>query len=138
MQFMNALKIGAVAKATGLSVKAIRFYENLGLMPASARSPSSGYRLYTQGDVRQLRLVQRAKLLGLRLWQIKGIVESLKGQDGDCKRLRPRIQKLVDEQILEIDRKLRELSLLREDPSSSWVLYLFQDPTPSGAIQTGS
>jgi DNA-binding transcriptional MerR regulator len=115
MQFMNALKIGAVAKATGLSVKAIRFYENLGLMPASARSPSSDYRLYTQGDVRRLRLVQRAKLLGLRLWQIKDIVESLKGQGCDCKRLKPRLQKLVDEQILEIDRKLRGLSLLREE-----------------------
>lgn len=115
MQFMNALKIGAVAKATGLSVKAIRFYENIGLMPASARSPSSGYRLYTEGDVRRLRLIQRAKLLGLRLWQIKDIVESLKGQGCDCKRLKPRLQKLVDEQILEIDRKLRELSLLRDE-----------------------
>ncbi len=112
---MKALRIGKVAQETGLSVKTIRFYENIGLMPASARSPSSGYRLYTEGDLRRLRLIQRAKLLGLRLWQIKDIVESLKGQGCDCKRLKPRLQKLVDEQILEIDRKLRELSLLREE-----------------------
>ena len=112
---MKALKIGKVAKETGFSVKAIRFYENIGLMPASARSPSSGYRLYTEGDVRRLRLIQRAKLLGLRLWQIKGLFESLKGQGCDCKRLKPRLQKLVDEQLGEINRKLRELSLLREE-----------------------
>ncbi len=112
---MKALKLGKVAKETGLSVKAIRFYENIGLMPASARSPSSGYRLYTEGDLRRLRLIQRAKLLGLKLSQINEIVESLKGQGCDCRRLKPRLQKLVDEQILEIDRKLRELSLLREE-----------------------
>ena len=98
---MKALRIGQVAKETGLSVKAIRFYEKIGLIPAPERTFSSGYRLYTDGDVRRLRLVQRAKLLGLRLWQIKEIVESLKGQGCDCKRLKPRLQKLVDEQLEE-------------------------------------
>lgn len=112
---MKALKIGQVAKETGLSVKAIRFYEKIGLIPAPERTLSSGYRLYTDGDVRRLRLIQRAKLLGLRLGQIKEIVESLKGQGCDCKRVKPRLRKLVDEQIIEIDRKLRELSLLSEE-----------------------
>ncbi len=113
MKIMKALRIGKVAKETGLSVKAIRFYEKIGLIPAPERTLSSGYRLYTEKDLRRLRLVQRAKLLGLKLWQIKDIVESLRGQGCDCKRLKPRLQKLVDEQIEEIDRKLQELSLLK-------------------------
>ncbi len=114
MKIMKALRIGKVAKETGLSVKAIRFYEKIGLIPAPERTFSSGYRLYTRGDIRRLRLIQRAKLLGLRLWQIKEIVESLKGQGCDCSRVKPRLKKLVDEQLQEIDRKLRELSLLKE------------------------
>ena len=115
MKIMKTLRIGTVARETGLSVKAIRFYEKIGLIPAPERILSSGYRLYTAEDVRRLRLIQRAKLLGLRLWQIKEIVESLKGQGCDCKRLKPRLQKLVDDQIEEIERKLRELSLLKEE-----------------------
>ncbi len=115
MKIMKRLRIGKVARETGLSVKAIRFYEKIGLIPSPGRTFSSGYRLYTETDLRRLRLIQRAKLLGLRLWQIKEIAESLKGQGCDCKRVKPRLKKLVDEQLQEIDRKLRELSLLKEE-----------------------
>ena len=112
---MKPLKIGEVAIETGLSVKAIRFYEKIGLMPTAERSFGSGYRLYTNGDVRRLRLIQRCKLLGISLRQIKEIVASLKGHGCDCNRLKPRLQKLVDEQLDEIERKLRELTLLRTE-----------------------
>jgi len=112
---MKPLKIGEVAKETGVSVKAIRFYEKIGLIPAPNRLFSSGYRVYTDRDVRRLRLIKRVKLLGIRLWQIKEIVASLKGEGCDCNRIQPRLQKLVDEQLDEIDRKLRELMLLRTE-----------------------
>ncbi len=112
---MKPLKIGEVAKEIGVSVKAIRFYEKIGLIPAPDRLFSSGYRLYTERDVRRLRLIKRVKLLGLRLSQIQEIVKSLKGEGCDCNRIQPRLQKLVDEQLEEIDRKLRELILLRTE-----------------------
>ena len=112
---MKALKIGEAAEETGISVKAIRFYEKIGLIPPAQRTFSSRYRLYTERDVRRLRLIKRVKLLGIRFSQIKEIVASLKGEGCDCNRLRPRLQKLVDEQLDEIDQKLRELSLLRTE-----------------------
>ena len=112
---MNALRIGQVAKETGLSVKAIRFYEKIELIPTPERSLSSGYRLYTERDLRRLRLIKTVKLLGLRLWQIKDIVGSLKGQGCDCNRLKPHLRKLVDQQLQEIDSKLQELDLLKKE-----------------------
>jgi len=104
-----------MAKETGVSVKAIRFYEKIGLIPAPERIFSTGYRLYTDRDVRRLRLIKRSKLLGLTLSQIQEIVKSLKGQGCDCNSIQPALQKLVDQQLKEIDRKLRELSLLRTE-----------------------
>ncbi len=112
---MKSLKIGEVANETGVSVKAIRFYEKIGLIPAPDRLFSSGYRLYTDRDVKRLRLIKRSKLLGLKLSQIKEIVASFKGEGCNCSRLRPRLQKLVDKQLDEIDRQLRELTLLKTE-----------------------
>lgn len=112
---MMPLKIGDVAKETGLSVKAIRFYEKIRLIPASERSFGSGYRLYTEGDIRRLRLIQRFKLLGLKLSEIKEIVASLKlkGEGCDCNRIRPHLRRSVDQQLREIERKINELTHLR-------------------------
>lgn len=106
-----------MAKETGLSVKAIRFYEKIGLMPASERSFGSGYRLYTEGDIRRLRLIRRFKLLGLKLSEIKEIVASLKlkGKGCDCKRIRPHLRRSVNQQLQEIERKISELTHLREE-----------------------
>jgi len=112
---MKPLTIGEVARETGLSVKTIRFYEKIKLIPPAERIFSSGYRLYTDRDVRRLRLIKRVKLLGLRLSQIEEIVKSLKGEGCDCNSIQPALQKLVDQQLEEIDRKLRELSLLRTE-----------------------
>ncbi len=110
---MKALRIGEAAKETGLSVKAIRFYEKIGLIPASERTFGSGYRLYSERDVRRLRLIQRFKLLGLRLWQIKEIAASLKGEGCDCKRVKPHLKRLVSQQLQEIDNKIQELIHLK-------------------------
>lgn len=109
------MKIGEVAKETGLSVKAIRFYEKIGLIPASERSFGSGYRLYTEQDARRLRLIQRFKLLGLKLSEIKEIVASLKlkGEGCDCDGIKPHLRRTVDQQLEEIGRKINELSHLR-------------------------
>jgi DNA-binding transcriptional MerR regulator len=48
---MGPSKIGDLARRAGCTVKTVRFYEASGLLPRAARSPS-GYRLYTELDVR--------------------------------------------------------------------------------------
>ena len=59
------MKIGELAKATGLSTKTIRFYEAEGLIPEPPRT-DSGYRAYAESDVAKLAFVLKAKRLGIR------------------------------------------------------------------------
>src|SRR5215204_6490558 len=68
------LKIGEVARQTWLSIKTIRYYESRGLLEKPPRT-EGGYRLYGPEEVARLRFVQRAKLLGLTLEEIRELVE---------------------------------------------------------------
>lgn len=63
--------IGEVARKTGLSIKAIRFYEEKGLiMP-----PRQGrYRVYDESHIEVLKLIKEAKLLGTSLSQLKNVI----------------------------------------------------------------
>jgi hypothetical protein len=65
------LKIGELARQTGLSIKTIRYYERRGLLEQPPRA-QGGYRLYGPEEVARLRFVQRAKLLRLTLEEISG------------------------------------------------------------------
>ena len=70
-------------RLSGCTVKAVRFYEAIGLLPRPARSPS-GYRLYTEQDLVRLAFIQRAKLMGLPLGRIKDLVVHL--SEKECAR----------------------------------------------------
>jgi DNA-binding transcriptional MerR regulator len=67
------LKIGELARQTGLSIKTIRYYERRGLLEQPPRT-QGGYRLYGPEEVASVRFVQRAKLLGLMLAEIRELV----------------------------------------------------------------
>ncbi len=70
-----ALRIGELAGRTGLTVKAIRFYERLGLLDAPRRAPN-GYRVYGPAAEGQLQFIRRGKLLGLSLEEIKRLFDN--------------------------------------------------------------
>jgi DNA-binding transcriptional MerR regulator len=65
-----SLHIGHVAKRTGLTVDAIRFYEKAGLLPRPART-EGGYRLYHEREVADLEFIQKAQQLGFSLNEIR-------------------------------------------------------------------
>ncbi len=60
------MQIGEVASRTGLSLRSIRYYEEVGLVIPSARS-AGGFRLYTEPDLERLRLIMRMKPLDFTL-----------------------------------------------------------------------
>ncbi|MET0233809.1 MAG: MerR family transcriptional regulator [Kibdelosporangium sp.] len=67
--------IGELARRTGLTVKAIRFYADRGIVPPTDRSPA-GYRLYGPDAVVRLELVRTLRELGLDLATIRRVLES--------------------------------------------------------------
>jgi DNA-binding transcriptional MerR regulator len=106
------LKIGDLARITGLSIKTIRYYESRGLLEKPPRS-QGGYRLYGPEEVARLRFVQRAKLLGLTLEEIRELVElAVRCNEGE---LVPRLEEVLGAKLKETERKLAELSAFRQN-----------------------
>ncbi len=66
--------IGAVAKTSGLPIKIIRYYDELGLLKKSGRT-ESGYRLFSADVLSCLKFIKRDRSLGLPLSEIKECLE---------------------------------------------------------------
>jgi MerR family transcriptional regulator, copper efflux regulator len=67
------VNIGQAAKRSGISAKMIRYYEEIGLLPAPKRS-ESGYRDYSDADIRMLGFIQHARELGFSSEQMKELL----------------------------------------------------------------
>src|SRR5258708_11076299 len=67
------MRIGELAQQAGMTVPAVRFYEESGLLPKPQRT-QSGYRAYSPEDLRRLQLIRQAKRLGFSLEEIKRIL----------------------------------------------------------------
>jgi DNA-binding transcriptional MerR regulator len=71
------LRIGDVAKLAGTTPRTIRYYEEIGLLPASAARERGAHRTYADQDVERLADLLRLKdLLGLSLEELKALVEA--------------------------------------------------------------
>ncbi len=68
------MNIGKAAEQSGVTTKMIRYYEDIGLVPKSARS-GSGYRNYGEPDVYKLRFVRRARDLGFPIERIRELLK---------------------------------------------------------------
>jgi DNA-binding transcriptional MerR regulator len=86
------MHIGEVAERVGLSLRTIRYYEEIGLIAPSARS-QGGFRLYLEADVARLQLVKDMKPLGFSLDEMRdllGVLDKLDDQ-GDATENREQI-----------------------------------------------
>jgi DNA-binding transcriptional MerR regulator len=103
-----AITIGQAAKRSGLSPKAIRLYENKGLLEAVDRT-ASGYRNYTNEDVAALSFIRQAKSLDLRLDEIRDVIDLQRGGAQPCQT----VLTLLDRHIADVDRTIADLRALR-------------------------
>jgi len=72
---MDVVTIGEFARLTRLSPKALRLYDELGLLPPARVDPDSGYRLYEPGQLERARLVASLRQIGVPLAEIKPMLD---------------------------------------------------------------
>lgn len=102
------MRIGQVAERTGVSTKALRFYEEQGLLPEPART-SSGYRDYTPAAVERVAFVRQAQTAGLTLAQIRQVLAVRDDGQAPCRH----VAGFVDERLEQVERRLEELAATR-------------------------
>lgn len=106
--------IGEAAKGTGLSVKAIRHYEDVGLIPKPRRHDSNartgGNRVYDDRDVARLRFVRHARLLDLSLGEIRGLLEI---SEETCPSRHPDYRRILTGHLETVTRRIGQLSDLQ-------------------------
>ncbi len=104
--------IGELARRTGLSTKAIRYYESIGVLPSSQRG-ANGYRFYSQADVNRLHLLRRLRLLGVSLAEARSLLAAT--LDAPCRDVQHELSHLVNARLVALDQEIAELLQLREE-----------------------
>jgi DNA-binding transcriptional MerR regulator len=105
-----ALQIGQVARKTGLSIDAIRFYEREGLLPPPSRT-EGGYRLYREREVADLEFIQKAQQLGFSLSEIRELFSIQRHPQEVCVHVRD----LIAQKLSAVRGKIAELQRLETD-----------------------
>jgi MerR family copper efflux transcriptional regulator len=114
--------IGSVAKESGVPIKTIRYYEELGLLKASTRT-EGGFRLFNSDILARLHFIKRAQSLGLTLSEIKEFLDIHDQGDLPCQQVKVKLQAKVAaiekqiQQLLILKRELEELLLGTEEIS---------------------
>lgn len=105
------MRIKELSEKSGMAASAIRFYEEEGLLPPVRRS-ENGYRFYGRDHVDRLRFIRRCRSLDMSLEDIRkmtGLLFRTVEVDSD------EVHDIVEEQLAVVDRRLAELTLMREE-----------------------
>jgi DNA-binding transcriptional MerR regulator len=100
-------RIADVARRSGFKASTLRYYEELGLVRASARTPA-GYRVYDESTLARLAFIARAKQLGCSLEEIQGLAAAWEGER--CQPIQLRLRDLIDAKIAEAEKQVAEMS----------------------------
>lgn len=106
---MAEMTIGRAAKAAGVRIATIRFYERRGLI-AQPRKPESGYRTYPPETVERVRFIRQAQEIGFSLAEVAELLSLRADPQADCADVRGR----AIEKRAEVQTKLDRLSQMRE------------------------
>lgn len=118
MKYNDSLKVGAVAKAAGVGVQTLHYYERLGLLPKPQRS-TANYRLYSPDAIRRVKFIKKAQAVGLTLEETKQILDLKERGRAPCSK----VAELGERHLREIDTRLAELRKYRRalsDALSDW------------------
>lgn len=106
-QAKNSDTIGGLAKAAGVGVETVRYYQRRGLLPEPPRPPGE-IRRYGDEDLRRLRFIRSAQAAGFTLAEIKELL------DLDASDDRARARELASARVTALDEKIAELRQARD------------------------
>ena len=95
----SPLTIGGLARAGEVPTSTVRYYERVGLLRPSARSPSN-YRLYSQEDLHRLRFIRAAQAIGFTLDDVKELLRPAR-----CEK----VQELIERRLGHVAGRMRDL-----------------------------
>jgi DNA-binding transcriptional MerR regulator len=104
------LKIGEVARLSGIGIEALRFYERSGLLGRPGRT-QSGYRVYDEAVLQRLDFIKRAQVLGFSLNEIKRIIADKQAGRSPCLEVR----NIVRHRLEELDERMKEMRRYRRE-----------------------
>ncbi|WP_066382707.1 MULTISPECIES: heavy metal-responsive transcriptional regulator [unclassified Anabaena] len=119
--------IGAIAQESGVPIKTIRYYEELGLLKSSGRT-EGGFRLFTPDVLARLHFIKRAQSLGLTLSEIKEFLQVHDGGELPCEHIKTKLE----EKVQDIDEQIRQLLILKQELEgllSGWEIKPVDDHT---------
>jgi len=103
------IKIGQLAKISGVASKTIRYYEEVGLIPAAYRN-NNGYREYRVSDIERLVFIRRCRELQIPLEKIKTLIAVQVDPKSSCHE----VDALIEQQLDKVRSTIAELSLLEQ------------------------
>lgn len=123
------LKIGEVAAASGLPVKTIRYYEEIGLLMPTVERSQVGYRLFNEEVLNRLAFIKRAQTLGLALTEIKAILTVHDEGDLPCCEVKQHLQ----DKVAIVSQQIQALETLRTELNG--ILSGWQEHPPAHLIE---
>ncbi|MGB9111501.1 MAG: heavy metal-responsive transcriptional regulator [Acidimicrobiales bacterium] len=100
--------ISALARSLGLRADTLRYYERLGLLPPAERT-AAGYRIYDDDASERLQFIKGAKKMGLRLGDIKELLDVSDRGQCPC----GHTQVLVQRRLAEVESEIKQLAAIR-------------------------
>ncbi len=123
------LKIGELAKQTGLTVGTLRYYSDLGLLHPVKRG-DNGYRYYSFDAAQQVEFVKKAQTLGFTLEEIKQILAVRDRGEKPCNL----VQSLLNNKIEQLKSQIKQMTLFKaelEEYRTAWS----NNPNPESKPQ---
>ncbi len=104
------MRIGELASRTGVSTKAIRYYESVGLLPEPARL-ANGYRDYDDGALGRLSFIRSAQAIELSLGEIRGVLAFRDEGEVPC----AHVAELIERHARQVTGQIEALKRTRAD-----------------------
>jgi MerR family copper efflux transcriptional regulator len=104
------LKIGDIARLSGLGIETLRFYEKSGLLDKPART-DSGYRMFPAETLDRLAFIKKAQVLGFSLEEIRRLIDDARAGHSPCEEVRETVRRRLEE----LDERMREMRRYRRE-----------------------